>query len=89
MPDTSLPGWAVAAGGVLVSVVVGLVGALLRRAIGDLDSRFTGLSMQIAQLSERLEERGRVTGEHAVSLAGLAKDVESLERRVARLEGGS
>lgn len=86
---TELPGWAISIGAVLVSVVIALVGWLLKRAIGDLDKRFSDLAIQIGQLQERLEAKVTQTGEHAVSLGIVSAQVAALEKRLSRLEGES
>jgi hypothetical protein len=82
-----LPGWAISVGAVLVSVVIALVGWLLKRAIGDLDKRFSDLALQIGQLQERLESKVTQTGEHAVSLGIVSAQVAALDKRLSRLEG--
>jgi hypothetical protein len=87
VPETSLPGWAVAAGCGLISVVLGLVGWLLKRAISELDDRFSGLAAQIGALQAKLEDRAEQTGAHAVSLGIVSAQLGALEKRVERLEG--
>lgn len=81
-----LPGWAVSTGAVLVSVVIGLVGWLLKRAISDLDKRFSDLALQIGHLQERLEAKASQTGEHAVSIGIVSAQLDALEKRISRLE---
>ena len=83
---TELPGWAIGIGAVLVSVVIGLVGWLLKRSISHLDERFSDLALQIGQLQERLEAKATKTGEHAVTIGVVSAQLEALDKRVTRIE---
>lgn len=86
MAGTELPGWAVGAGAVLVSLVIGLVGWLLKRSVSELDAQIGHLAAQIGALQVKLDHRAEQTGAHAVTLGVLTSQLEALERRLDKLE---
>lgn len=83
---TELPGWAVGAGAVLVSLVIGMVGFLLKRSVSALDAQIGQLAAQIGALQAKLDHRSEQTGAHAVTLGVLTSQLDSLERRLEKLE---
>lgn len=86
MPSTELPGWAVASGAVLVSLVIGLVGWLLKRSVTALDAQIGALANQIGAMQAKLEQRSEQTVAHAVTLGVLTSQLDAIERRLEKLE---